>query len=147
MPPVTFSPLVNTCDVLILRCVNISISKIKCLKIALVNPELENIFELAVPLFNSKPLDLALPICGIVTPVVDCCVPLVTVAVLNRLTFLNASTSPETNPISGEPNTFVTLTKFSISNLVLLLFCVSKSLAFSISTNVVPIVSISYPFT
>ena len=100
-------------------------------------------FALAVPLFNSKPLDLARPICGTVTPTVDCCVPLVTVAVSNRLTFLNASTSPETNPISGEPNTFVTFTKFSTSNLVLKLFSVPKSLALSISTKVVPIVSIS----
>jgi hypothetical protein len=60
-------------------------------------------FELAEPEFNSKPFDLALPICGIVTPNVDCCVPLLSVAVSNRFMFLNTSTSPETNPISGEP--------------------------------------------
>ena len=88
----------------------------------------------------SNPRDLARPICGTVVPTVDCCVPLTLVAVSNRFTFLNASTSPETNPMSGEPKTLVTLTKFSKSNLVLLLFCVSNSLALSISKKVVPIV-------
>ena len=38
---------------------------------------------------------------------------------------------------------FVTFTKLPTSNLVVKLFCVSKSLALSTSTNVVPIVSIS----
>ena len=42
---------------------------------------------------------------------------------------------------------FVTFTKLPTSNLVLKLFCVSKSLALSTSTKVVPIFSISYPLT
>ena len=69
--------------------------------------------------------------------------PLTLVAVSYKLIVLNASTSPETNPISGEPNTFVTLKKFLTLNLVLLLFAVSKSLALSTSTKVVPILSAS----
>ena len=60
-----------------------------------------------------------------------------------RLILLNASVEPETNPISGAPNMLVTFTKLPTSNLVVKLFCVSKSLALSISTNVVPMVSIS----
>jgi len=70
-------------------------------------------------------------------------VPLTAVKVSYRLTILNASVEPETNPISGAPNIFVTFTELPTSNLVVKLFCVSKSLALSTSTNVVPIVSIS----
>ena len=70
-------------------------------------------------------------------------VPLDDVKVSYKFTFLNASVEPETNPISGEPKMFVTFTKLPTSNLVVKLFCVSKSLALSTSTNVVPIVSIS----
>ena len=91
----------------------------------------------------SKPRDLARPICGTVVPTVDCSVPLALVAVSYKFIVLNASTSPETNPISGEPKTFVTLKKFLTLNLVLLLFAVSKSLALSTSTKVVPILSAS----
>ena len=91
----------------------------------------------------SKPRDLARPIWGTVVPTVDTSVPLALVAVSYKLIVLNASTSPETNPISGEPKTFVTLKKFLTLNLVLLLFAVSKSLALSTSTKVVPILSFS----
>ena len=69
--------------------------------------------------------------------------PLTAVNTSYRFTFLNASVEPETNPISGAPKIFVTFTKLPTSNFVVKLFCVSKSLALSISTNVVPIVSIS----
>ena len=94
-------------------------------------------------MFNSKPLVLARPICGTVTPIVDCSVPLVSVAVSYSLISLNASTSPETKPMSGVPKTFLTFTKFSTSNLVSKAFSDSNSLALSISKNVVPKVSIS----
>ena len=51
----------------------------------------------------SNPRDLARPICGTVVPTVDCSVPLTLVAVSYRLTVLNASTSPDTKPTSGDP--------------------------------------------
>ena len=69
--------------------------------------------------------------------------PLAAVNVSYKLILLNASVAPDTKPTSGEPKTFWTLTKLPTSNLVVKLFCVSKSLALSISTKVVPIVSIS----
>ena len=57
----------------------------------------------SVPVTNSKPRDLARPIWGTVVPTVDCWVPLTVVAESNKLIVLKASTSPDTNPISGEP--------------------------------------------
>ena len=66
----------------------------------------------SVPESNSKPRDLAIPICGTVVPEFDLSVPLTLVAVSYKLIFLKGSTIPETNPISGEPKTFDTLTKF-----------------------------------
>ena len=60
---------------------------------------------------------------------------------------MNASDSPETNPISGVPKTLVTFTKEPTLNLVVVPLEVSKSLALSISTYVVPIFAISYPLT
>ena len=71
--------------------------------IALVSEPLAKIFEAALPDEYSKPLDLARPIWGTVAPLVDCSVPREPVAVLYKLTALKASTSPETNPTSGEP--------------------------------------------
>ena len=100
-------------------------------------------FAVAVPDLNSKPFDLARPIEVILAPESELPVPRVLVATLNNSTFLNASVSPETKPISGAPKTLVTLTKLPTSNLVGKAFSVSKSLAFSTSTKVVPIVSIS----
>ena len=65
-------------------------------------------------------------------------VPLVECSSSTNLTFLNVSVSPLTNPISGVPCMFVTLTKGNCSNLVTLPLSVSKSLAFSKSIKVVP---------
>ena len=104
-------------------------------------------FAVAVPDLNSKPFDFARPIEVILAPESVLPVPRELVAALNKSTFLNASVSPETKPTSGAPNTFVTFTKLPTLNLVAKAFCVSKSLAFSTSTKVVPIVSISYPLT
>ena len=53
------------------------------------------------PVTNSKPLDLARPICGTVVPTVDCWVPLTDVSLSNKFTVLNASTAPDTKPTSG----------------------------------------------
>ena len=64
-------------------------------------------FAVAVPDLNSKPFDLARPIEVIAppAPVSELPVPRVSenVLTLNKSTFLNASVSPETKPISGEP--------------------------------------------
>ena len=56
-------------------------------------------------------------------------VPLVPCAVSTSLSVLYDSTSPLTNPISGVPKTFSTLTKEPILNLVVIPESVSKSLA------------------
>ena len=64
-----------------------------------------------------------------------------------RLTLLNASISPDTNPTSGVPYVFVTFTKLPTSNLVLKFCSVSKSLAFSTSTYWVANFSTSKPLT
>ena len=74
-------------------------------------------------------------------------VPLVVFLSLNNDSSLNASVSPDTVPMSGEPCMFVTLTKLPISNLVVEFCIVSKSLAFSIVTNFCEVVSTSKPFT
>ena len=94
--------------------------------------------EVSEPDLYSKPLDFARPICGTVNPLVDCAVPLEDEAVSCNANNLNASVSPVTNPTSGEPKTFFTFTKFWISNLVLKLLSVSKSLALFTSINFVP---------
>ena len=57
----------------------------------------------SVPDTYSKPLDFALPICGMSVPTEDCNVPLELVATSKRLTDLNASISPVTNVTSGCP--------------------------------------------
>ena len=98
---------------------------------------------MAVPLTYWNPFDFALPIALLLEAVPVFWVPGVLVAAENKLTFLNASTSPLTNPTSGDPYTFVTFTKLPTSNLVLNAFCVSKLLALFTSKNFVPIVSIS----
>ena len=59
--------------------------------------------ELSVPTTNSNPRDFALPIWVTLTPTVGTSVPRTLVGSLYKLTCLNAWTSPETNPISGEP--------------------------------------------
>ena len=100
-------------------------------------------FAVAVPDLNSKPFDLARPIVVILAPASTLAVPREPVTTLIKSTFLNASVSPETKPTSGAPNTLDTFTKLPKSNLVAKAFCVSKSLALSTSTKVVPIVSIS----
>jgi hypothetical protein len=56
-----------------------------------------------VPEEYSNPFDLALPIVLIDEPDPVFSVPRELVAVLYKLTLLNASVSPETNPTSGEP--------------------------------------------
>ena len=77
---------------------------------ALVNVEEAKIFALAEPVTYSNPLVFALPIWTMLAPTLDSGVPLAEVKVSIKSTVLKASTSPETNPISGDPNTFVTLT-------------------------------------
>ena len=57
----------------------------------------------AVPEEYSIPLDFALPIEVIPEREPTLGVPLTSVAVLYKATFLNDSESPETKPISGEP--------------------------------------------
>ena len=57
----------------------------------------------SVPDTYSKPRDLALPICVTSTPTVGTSVPLTLVGSLYKFTFLNASTSPDTKLISGDP--------------------------------------------
>ena len=58
---------------------------------------------LAVPDLYSKPFDLARPIVVILAPAPELAEPRELVASLYKSTFLNASVSPETKPISGEP--------------------------------------------
>ena len=57
----------------------------------------------SVPDTYSKPRDFALPICVTSTPTVGTSVPLTLVGSLYKFTFLNASTSPDTKLISGDP--------------------------------------------
>ena len=57
----------------------------------------------SVPDTYSNPRDFALPICVTLVPTVAISVPLATVASLYKFTFLNASVSPDTKLISGEP--------------------------------------------
>ena len=58
----------------------------------------------------------------ILAPVPVFSVPGVPVNVSYKLILLNASVAAETNPISGVPKIFVTLTKLPTSNLVVKLF-------------------------
>ena len=55
------------------------------------------------PLTYWKPLLLARPICGTSKPTTEFSIPLTEVALSYKLIALNGSTSPETNPTSGEP--------------------------------------------
>jgi len=64
----------------------------------------------AVPETYSKKRGFALPICCTSTFVVVFSVPLVTVLSLKSDNSLNASVSPDTVPMSGEPCMFVTST-------------------------------------
>ena len=57
----------------------------------------------SVPVTYSKPRDFALPICDTLVPTVTISVPRALVASLYKFTFLNASTSPDTKLISGDP--------------------------------------------
>ena len=57
----------------------------------------------SVPVTYSKPRDFALPICDTLVPTVTISVPLALVSSLYKFTFLNASTSPDTKLISGDP--------------------------------------------
>ena len=112
-----------------------------------VAPDEANKLLTAVPEWYSYPFDLARPIVLRLAPVPAFSTPRVAVAVLYRLTLLNASVSPDTKPISGEPYELVTFTKLPISNLVLKLLSVLNSLALSTSTYWVANFSTSKPFT
>ena len=67
--------------------------------------------EAAEPELCSNALVLARPISKAACVAVARTVPLVLCAVSTNLTFLNASVSPNTNPISGVLKTLVTFTK------------------------------------
>ena len=82
----------------------------------------------------SNALDFARPISKTWARAVPKTVPLVPCFSSTSLTDLNASDSPETNPISGVPKTSWTLTKEPILNLLTVPLAVSKSLALSTST-------------
>ena len=77
---------------------------------ALVNNELAKVLAEAEPVTYWKPLAFARPIEVILAPEPVFSVPLDDDNVSYKLIFLNASTEPETNPTSGAPNIFVTLT-------------------------------------
>ena len=68
-------------------------------------------------------------------------VPLLAVACFSKVNSLNASVSPDTVPKSGWPWMFVTSIDEPIFNLVVELFIVWNSLALSIVTNFVDVVS------
>ena len=57
----------------------------------------------SVPVTYSKPRDFALPIWDTLVPTVTISVPLALVGSLYKFTFLNASVSPDTKLISGDP--------------------------------------------
>ena len=86
-------------------------------------------------------LDLATPIC------VPDAVPLVDITSSYNWIVLYGVVSPEIEVTSGWPNTFVIFTKFPNSVFTEPAFIVSKSLALSMSLNVTPDFSISYPLT
>ena len=104
-------------------------------------------FVVGDPELCSKALDFARPISNTWARAVPKTVPLVPCSSSTSLTDLNASVSPETNPISGVPKTSLTFMKEPILNLVTEPLAVSNSLALSTSTKVVPIFAISYPLT
>ena len=106
-----------------------------CLKVVLDVVEIDSIdvvpesVEAGDPELCSNALVFARPISKAACVAVARTVPLVLCAVSTNHTFLNASVSPDTNPISGILKILVTFTKEPILNLVVLALSVSKSLA------------------
>ena len=115
----------------------------KCLKVVSPTVTDDKNSSVAEPELCSNALDFARPISRTLAISVAKTVPLVVCSSSTNLTFLNASASPDTNPISGVPKTFLTFTKEPTLNLVTVPLAVSNSLALSKSIKVVHIYEIS----